>query len=309
MANDSLQQNTTSNFEFFSLSYCIAWMTVYGVEAVAIVILNVLTIIIYLKARGLRKRSLYLVINLAVADMLAPLTATYWILRLGNNCHFWTTNLFKRNEINFAYEVLFHLPPTVSVTNLAVISLERMHATYRPFNHRFIEKKIFGAAVAAVWLTPGLLTAILWPLLQLDISWHHLYAAYYLFLLCCLFIILVSYTSIAAKFYCATPRQHHGAIGRERKLTKTLFCATVASLILILPFIILWFISCFGSHDSLHQTWLHLYNFLFCLCFANSLINPVLYAFQIPEFKRVLFSLVRCRSRSGRVQVFPLNDM
>ncbi|XP_068734653.1 uncharacterized protein [Montipora capricornis] len=195
MANDSLQQNTTSSFEFFSSSYCIAWMTVYGVEAVAIVILNVLTIIIYLKDRSLRKRSLYLVINLAVADMLAPLTATYWILRLGNNCQF------------------------------------------------------------------GRLTCL----------------------------------------------------NAMRSTLPTKFCfiylQQFASLILILPFIIFWFISCFVSHDSLHQTWLHLYNFLFCLCFANSLINPALYAFQIPEFKRALFSLVRCRSRSGRVQVFPLNDM
>ena len=47
-------------------------------------------------------------------------------------------------------ETLIAYFPTVSVTNLAAISLERMHATSRPFKHRLVKKKVFGAAVAAV---------------------------------------------------------------------------------------------------------------------------------------------------------------
>ena len=41
----------------------------FGMESVAIVTLNALTIIVYLKEYGLRKRSMYLVINLAFVDM------------------------------------------------------------------------------------------------------------------------------------------------------------------------------------------------------------------------------------------------
>ena len=71
MANDFHRQNrtVTRNVELFSSSECIAWLTVLNIEAVAIVIMNALTIIIYLKERILRKRSMYLVISLAVADM------------------------------------------------------------------------------------------------------------------------------------------------------------------------------------------------------------------------------------------------
>ena len=68
MAYHSQQQNTTSSFVMLSVSECIAWLTVFGMEAVVIVTLNVLTIIVYLKERSLRKRSMYLVINQAVAD-------------------------------------------------------------------------------------------------------------------------------------------------------------------------------------------------------------------------------------------------
>ena len=70
MANHSQQQIETSSNSTRTCSYvCIAWLTVFGIEAVAIVTLNALTIIVYLKERSLRKRSMYLMINLAFADM------------------------------------------------------------------------------------------------------------------------------------------------------------------------------------------------------------------------------------------------
>ena len=52
-----------------SLSECIPWMTVGLAESVAIVTLNLCTIIVFIRNRNLRKRSTYLVINLAVIDM------------------------------------------------------------------------------------------------------------------------------------------------------------------------------------------------------------------------------------------------
>ena len=69
MANHSQQQIETLSFSLFPASECIALVTVYGIEAVAIVMLNALTIIVWLKERCLRKCSMYLVINQAVADM------------------------------------------------------------------------------------------------------------------------------------------------------------------------------------------------------------------------------------------------
>ena len=38
-----------------------------------------------------------------------------------------------------------------------------------------------------------------------------------------------------------------------------------------------------------HETWPHLALSLDCLFYANSVINPLLYALKIPEFKRALF--------------------
>ena len=272
------------------------------------VALNALTIIIYLKEPRLRKRSMYLVISLAVADIFKTCSVIFWIFSLANDCNFWAIKFLNSVEIYVVLVASFNYFPAVSITNLAVISLERMHATFRPIKHRLIEKKMFGAAVAAVWLIAGLFTAIfLSQFLLGDISWDHVYSTYFSFLLCVPFIIFVSYTSIAIKFYCGTHPQHHGATIRERKLTKTLFLVTVVSLTLLLPLLIVY---SGGSYDTIsHQTCSPLKYTLIFFFFANSFINPLLYVLKIPEFKRALLSLLRCRSRSQRVRVFPLNNM
>ena len=140
MANHSQQQNATSIVLLFSASECIAWLSVFGMEAVAIVALNAVTIIVYLKERSLRKRSMYLAINQAVVDMLlgASLFIDYWIL--GIRCDLWTMNRLSNPLVDFI-DVMSSVFDTASIINLAAISLERTHATFRPFKHRLAKKK------------------------------------------------------------------------------------------------------------------------------------------------------------------------
>ena len=315
MSNDSDLQNKTSNFEFFSSSMCIALLTALGIEAVAIVTLNALAIIVFLKERRLRKPSMYLTINLAVADMFTTCSLILWIFSLGNedHCNIWTIN-FVSDPIQITGALLFFFP-VVSITNLTAISLERMHATFRPFKHRLVKKKMLGAAVAAVWFTAGMFIVIYLLRIQFNVTWYNAApeaSAYYSLIFCCVFIIVFSYTSIAIKFSCGTHPQHHGAVNRERKLTKTLFIVTGVSLILLLLYTIVYLI----FHFSLLEfeitfsppRILYQYSLVF-LFFANSFINPVLYAFNMRDFKRALLLLLRCRLRSEPVQGFSLNDM
>ena len=78
----------------FSFPECVTWLTVGLTECVAIVTLNIITIIVLVKNRNLRKRSTYLVINLAVADMLVGGFATddlfYWFG--AGYCNVWKYN-------------------------------------------------------------------------------------------------------------------------------------------------------------------------------------------------------------------------
>ena len=76
----------------FSTSECIVWLTLFGMEAVAIVTLNALTIIIYLKECSIRTRNMYLVINQAVVDMFVGPNVFIARCFLGSMCDLWTIN-------------------------------------------------------------------------------------------------------------------------------------------------------------------------------------------------------------------------
>ena len=71
MHNDSMdkQNETVGSLTTFSPNVCIGWFVVLAIVGVATTTINVLTVIVYLLEQRLRKRTMYLVISLAVADM------------------------------------------------------------------------------------------------------------------------------------------------------------------------------------------------------------------------------------------------
>ena len=317
MVNSSNQQNGTQNetiSQLFSSSECIAWLTVVMTESVAIVTLNILTIIVFIKTRGLRKRSLYLVINLAVADMfVGGYVEVITFFNIGLSCNFWQYNLSNFGLRGSVISAVYNTFALTSIINLVAISLERLHATFRPFKHRGIKKWVFGGAVALIWVTAGLYSIafqVIWNLGDHN-QVYYLFATSYSFISICLFFIFVSYLSIACKIYCGDRPQHHGAASREKKLTKTLFIMTVVSLMLLLPLVVFFYLDWLGDSSVISlslSTFFHLHTAFLSLHFANSLVNPLLYAFRMPEFKRALVSLLRCRSQPA-AQDFPLGVM
>ncbi|XP_068728889.1 opsin-VA-like [Montipora capricornis] len=294
----------------FSQSECITWMIVQFTVSVATVTLNGLSIIVFLREHSLRKRHMYLVINLTVADLLAGGFSPFILFRdMMTPCRKW--KMFLWIPIGNLAAILSGLAAFFalsSLTNLAAISLERLHATFRPFKHRLMKKKTFGAAVVAVWFTVGILLAVDLTLASYGVHLPYAFDVY-LFISCCLLIILVSYTSIAAKINREKHPRRHGGVNKERKLTKTLFIVTNVSLMLSLPNIILHFVV--DSVDSIAYTlYFRTYWVSLCLFSLNSLVNPILYGFRIPEFKRALFSVLLCRPLSARhIVEFPLDVM
>ncbi|XP_044166942.1 lysophosphatidic acid receptor 3-like [Acropora millepora] len=305
MANHSQQQINTSSSTRFSASGCIALLTVYGIEAVAIVMLNALTIIVYVKERSLRKRSLYLVINQAVADMFVGASLIYQCLLVGHTCELWTISLAKSLLAS-----LLTVSILASLINLGAISLERTHAMFRPFKHRLIKKKIFAATAAIVWIIAGaIVTAIGLQMTLQPLSFKPLRIISILYLssfLFCLLTIIVSYSSMAIKIVYGTQPHHRSATIRGRKLTKTLFIVTIVSLLLTLPYNIFYLCMMLQLRISRPP---YLYHSLLFMCYANSLVNPVLYTFRMSEFKRALLSILHCRSQQQPAPGFPLNEM
>ncbi|XP_020628782.1 melatonin receptor type 1B-like [Orbicella faveolata] len=297
-----------------SLSDCIPWMTVGLAESVTIVTLNLCTIIVFIRNRNLRKRSTYLVINLAVIDMLVGGVAVYVLFYWpGVDCNLWKLHSFKVGT-DYFITVLMGLFVFGSLINIAIIALERVHATFFPFRHRVLKKWVYRLIIAVVWLTSGLVGIAPVVLEQFEERYYsfYWYATSYLI---CLLIICVSYSSIVIKVRCRGQPQHHGATSRERKLTMTLLIVTVVSLLLYLPHVILRYviyISKFKIWRSLTPSVrFHLdYALLVLLC-ANSLVNSILYAMHMPEYRSALLALFRkLRPQQQRqVVVFPLRDI
>ena len=287
---------------FSSTSECFAWLAVFMTEAFAIVTLNIITIIVLMKNQSLRKRSMYLVINLAVADMLVggfSEIMTFFVM--GIRCNFWKDNVHLNgiwDSIIYSLELLF---PLTSILNIAAISLERTHATFLPFRHRVIRKMVYVVIIIIIWVTAAMVSIALVIIKNFKGHTKYYFYVYVSFNSICLFVIFVSYASIFMKMYCGAHPRHHGPASRERKLSVSLFIVTLVSLLMWLPYVISIFLfystEIFSSFPMLTNA--RFFFSLFLLFYTNSLVNPILYAIRMPEFKRALVSLFRFQQRQG----------
>ena len=242
-----------------SSTECSTWFAVYLTITVAIVAVNLHSMTLFVKNSNLRTRAMYLVINLTVADMFVGGIATVFIVFhfLLNGCEmrFRSKQFLAAQEWQpFLVIVMIDIWLSLtSVTGITVISLDRMHATFRPFKHRNIKKWAYGVIIAGVWTLTAM---ILIPFQQRQLVFPLYLWRSYCFL--CLIVIGVSYTSIALKFWCGTRPPSHGAANRQRKLTVTLFIMTIVSLLLWLPDIILTFLFLTVIHSLSFTTFLRL---------------------------------------------------
>ena len=286
----------------FSSSECIFWFAAFLAVAVAIVTVNLLSIILFIKNSNLRTRGMYLVINLTTADMLVGGLSTIYLLIITDiGCK--TVNVRLPWEGYMITWFLFYWFPLTSLTNITVISLERMHATFRPFRHRVIKKWVYGVTICVLWVLAGMIsTATMLLTFFGKKSSHHQYL-WQSYCLLCLFVICACYVSIIVKICCGARPQHHGAARRQRKLTVTLLIMTIVSLLMWLPFTAATFVyHTTDSIRSLSYTKIMRLNIsLLLLFYTNSFVNPVVYTIRMPEYRKALLLLFTRRQRQNAV--------
>ena len=295
----------------FSLAECVSWLAVSLILSLAATILNLITIIVFMKSRSLRKRSTYLMISLAVTDMLAGVFVAIDTFTFPEAyfCNLWED--IVPVELTAYVTFFIVLFPVASVTNISAIALERLHATFLPLRHHVMQKWIYGLIVAITWVTAALVSTGVIVLQQFKQRSHYFFL-WNSFNLICLLIISVSYVSIVIKFRCGAQPHRQGAASRERKLTMTLFVVTFVSLLTWLPFVIVSFLyfatDIFSSVSII--TFQRVNLVLILLYYANSLVNPILYTTRMPDFRRTLVALFRRRPQQlNQAPVFPLRDM
>ena len=271
-----------------------AWFAAFVIEFIVIFILNAFTLAIYTRNRHLRKPSTYLIINLTVADLLVgTVTGSLMTFKLHNL----ETYLGLEQDFSWQSFVQFTLQGlflVASFANISLISLERLHATPFPFRHCLVGKRVYLTIILCSWLFSLILSSV-FALLYLHASpaLLYVYASYYFLII---LILTVSYAIIISTVKNNPPSPNAGPVlSTERKLTVTLFIVTVASLLAILPWII-W--NVIGHHMTsklcpavffrISKSFLTLYLF-------NSIVNPLIYAVRMQEFRKAARKLFLLR--------------
>ena len=275
------------NFVWASLFAVIAFLAAGG---------NILTIIIF-HEKKLRKRPHFLLISLAVADLLVGLVAVplyITIMYLDNTSY----------PLPVIYVSFDMFAGFTSIFTLAVIALERMYAIGWPFCHRVLKTQAYAIAIATPWMMAFIVTIIAHFLR------HYQSFAFFiaLFLSTPVVITCVAYFVLWKKERSRKLR-HQVQETKTLKLTKTVVLITAAFVLTWLPFqvsnlVLNLCISCRKIYPVVAYV-------IKLLQYGNSVINIVIYPFSNEEYRKSLFkmlSIFKCSCRNKLICLSPANN-
>ncbi|XP_078363635.1 adenosine receptor A3-like [Oculina patagonica] len=271
-------------------SWNIVWSLCFGSLATLIVVGNVLAIWIFLKQR-LRKRAHFLLISLAVADLLVGLLTVPLYIAINTMLYSPRPYLLLRSVYLEVYIFTDILTGITSLFTLAFISLERMYAISWPLRHRTLNFRVYVFANVIPWIVAAIFSSLSVMHYLNIITRDSLFYPLVLFQSTSLLVMCIAYCVIWRKQKSPMGNQNHAA--REARLAKTLFMITGASLLTWLPFQIINLLFSFNAFTYFTYSYATFYTIKF-LQFSNSLVNVIIYPFRIPEFKNALLQMFHC---------------
>ena len=263
----------------FSSVQVIAWSCTLATEAVVIVVGNLLIIILFALNKKLRsKKSLYLVLNMAFADLF-----------LGGVCLPMYVYFLAHGQVKFDektptfFTIVFYVFAQASFITAALISCERFYAIYWPLKHRqTLSTRTYGLVILTVWKL-SILTSLFIAFLLQFVSQLALHIFLSLFFVSVLLITSGLNFSIWRKIQQQPVPHHQNRALQRRRLTKTLLLVSLIALVSWLPPLVYSLIAFLGYRISNNISLITSFTY-----FSNSFINPILYALRIPDFKEAL---------------------
>lgn len=271
-----------------------SWWPVFLIEAVAIVIINGITIATFVSTDILRKCRSYLLVSIAVADLLvgAVSVAIFTATLAGVCCNF-SQNWWVAQDSFFGL---------ASVFGLASLSVERMYAVCWPARYLNIKNTAYAIFIGLPWLF-ALASALVHGLLGAN-NLTDFYVS--------MFLLAISLIIIFTSNFAIWMKACSGALGRdvalERKLAITVSVVVMVSMVAWLPFAICNVII---VSDHFHNSEVMYHTLLTTKLFhyGNSLVNPIIYTFMMTDFRRAAADLLMCNRRTRAMEDITLDSI
>ena len=130
----------------------ITLVIIYTLEAVLIIFGNTFTIFVFWTERSRLKRTYFLLINLAVADLLVGITELLIIGTAKSHNVGEGYGFLMRSRANpIAAFILLFSGTSVYFLAIALISMERAFAVLRPIRHRITNSPVYICSIVIVW--------------------------------------------------------------------------------------------------------------------------------------------------------------
>ena len=287
-----MENSTVSRREV--VSFPLSWSLLSLALGIVTFLGNLLTITVFWKRRVTLKRTTYLLINLAVADLMVGVGFTGFAI----------VSMFigdDTKEIWFAIDATT-IPANASIFSLSIIALERLFAVVRPLRHRTTKTQYYFYAVAVVWPASTFLFLLMFLNVPLYLLGAEVWYAVVGFHSASIVLICISYLAMW-RVISKRPQQFQPR-EQNKKLAKTLFIVTVVSLGTWLPFEVFATIVLIDE-DLIHRSLLH---FAWSATILNSLLNPLVYALRMLEFRREVKLLFGRRSFHNLEENIPMGN-
>ena len=276
-STSSLNNSFSAMDEMLSEAQVTAWSCALALEAVGIFLGNLLTIVLFTFRKKLRnKKSLYLVMNMAFADLVwggTSLPLFVYLMATRSRLYF--------TEFPSFLQIILTVSSMASFTTAALISAERFYAVFWPLKHRTLSTREYKLVILMAWTLAIVFSTVYILLFRLSLRAVFAFATLYGLLLivtiCGLNIVI--WRKIQQKSVPCYQNRHM----QIQRLTKALSLVSVGTLSSWIPAIIFYLLRFFGQNTSLN-----ILLFTYFIYSSSSFINPMMYAFRIPEFRQGL---------------------
>ena len=275
-------------------STTITFITIYVLEATVIIIGNMFTILVFWTQKSHLKRTYFLLINLAVADLLVGITVP--IVLATEKISSEMTAIPTSPSIAFQF-----FASSTSEFFLGLISLERAFAVLWPIRHRVTNTVAYFYSIAIVWAIGFCMFGLcILSMYHTRVEWKYVFFTIHSCLFISILVICASYLKICTRLRSPAPGElnNHSRQYTERnlRLSRTTLLVTAVSLVFWLPAFVVYTIGnlcgpppCFSSPVLSFVNALHL---------ANSMVNPFVYSFRMTIFKDALKKFLQRRRRN-----------